>query len=80
VGQYCNVNFKYLVMAFLATDKDGSEYLHHDEPWREYPVWVPSEHCVPLPKGSIERLIGRALSWEDEPVELTEQTLTPKTP
>ena len=25
-----------------------------------------------LPKGSIKRLIGRELSWEDEPVELKE--------
>lgn len=27
---------------------------------------------VSLPKGSIKKLIGRELSWEDEPVELKE--------
>lgn len=26
-----------------------------------------------LPKGSIKKLIGRELSWEDEPVELKEE-------
>lgn len=28
---------------------------------------------VVLPKGSIKKLIGRELSWEDEPVELKEE-------
>ena len=28
---------------------------------------------VSLPKGSIKKLIGRELSWEDEPVELKEE-------
>ena len=27
---------------------------------------------ISLPKGSIEKLIGRKLTWEDEPVELKE--------
>ena len=29
--------------------------------------------CVELPKGSIRKLIGRELSWNDEPVELKEE-------
>lgn len=28
------------------------------------------EGCIVLPKGSIKKLIGRELTWEDEPVEL----------
>ena len=28
---------------------------------------------VSLPKGSIKKLIGRELTWEDEPVELKEE-------
>lgn len=28
---------------------------------------------ISLPKGSIKKLIGRDLSWEDEPVELKEE-------
>jgi hypothetical protein len=27
--------------------------------------------CVAMPTGSIERLLGRKLTWEDEPVEIT---------
>ena len=27
---------------------------------------------IPLPQGSIKKLIGRELSWSDEPVELKE--------
>ncbi len=30
---------------------------------------------IALPKGSIKKLIGRELSWEDEPVELKEEQL-----
>ena len=29
-----------------------------------------NSECVELPKGNIKKLIGRELSWEDEPVEL----------
>lgn len=28
------------------------------------------EGCIILPKGTIEKLIGRKLTWKDEPVEL----------
>lgn len=28
---------------------------------------------IPLPQGSIKKLIGRELSWSDEPVELKEE-------
>lgn len=28
---------------------------------------------IPLPKGSIKKLIGRNLTWNDEPVELKEK-------
>ena len=30
------------------------------------------EGAIVLPKGSIQKLIGRNLTWKDEPVELTE--------
>ena len=32
-----------------------------------------AEECIDLPKGSIKKLIGRELSWQDEPVELKEE-------
>lgn len=36
------------------------------------PEWIDSKHTgrITLPKGSIKKLIGRELKWEDEPVEL----------
>ena len=30
-------------------------------------------HLIEMPKGSIKKLIGRELSWEDSPVELKEE-------
>ena len=44
-------------------------------------VWAPTFYeyenrvydYVELPKGSIKKLIGRELSWNDEPVELQEE-------
>lgn len=41
----------------------ASIYNDPDEGWRDV--------AVELPKGSIKKLIGRELTWEDEPVELT---------
>jgi len=83
VGQYCNVNLKYLVMAvFFAVDKDGSEWIYSERPQRDgsNTVWcIVHLSAYPLPEGAISRLIGRPLSWEDEPVELNEDSLTPKT-
>lgn len=34
--------------------------------------WTDDKHCgcINLPNGSIKKLIGRELSWKDEPVEL----------
>ena len=39
---------------------------------RERDYWINeySEWHIELPKGSIKKLIGRELSWSDEPVEL----------
>lgn len=46
-------------------------------PWREDEFWLPNydKHgeiypCIELPSGSIAKLIGRELTWEDEPYEL----------
>lgn len=70
-------------MAFIATDKDGSENLYDQvKPCREHFLgcWLPdcdrygiTHPCIELPSGSIRKLIGRELTWEDEPVELKEE-------
>ena len=60
-------------MAWVAVDKDGRECIYQFHPKRannqfiplyEYSMWMA------LPKGSIKKLIGRDLSWENNPVEL----------
>ena len=61
-------------MACVAVDKGGHEYVYHYKPSRGENGWdnkimFHSEHCR-LTKGSIEKLIGKKLTWKDEPVKL----------
>lgn len=69
-------------MAWVATDKNGEEYLYEEKPYRGYGcIWRAifyddkdrNSDFIELPKGSIKKLIGRGLSWKDEPVELKEE-------
>ena len=63
-------------MAWLAVDKCGSEVICSTEPYQDTVdnVWcVANIHdscAIELPRGSIRKLIGRELTWNDEPVEL----------
>jgi hypothetical protein len=64
-------------MAYLAVDKDGSEKIYTHKPKRTNTLnyWIApnvSAKLVELPQGSIKHLIGRELTWEDEPVEFKE--------
>ena len=61
----------------MATDKDRGEFIFNNRPLRRESMgeWWPDienmdQDVVLLPGGTIEKLIGRQLSWEDEPVEL----------
>ena len=64
-------------MGWLAVDKNGGEGIYIAEPyrdWRDF-VWrirytFNTTCAIELPKGSIKKLIGRELTWDDEPVEL----------
>lgn len=62
-------------MAWLAVDKDGTECICSTEPYRDWVnfMWcienIFDSYAIRLPKGSIKKLIGRELTWEDEPVE-----------
>lgn len=63
-------------MAWVAIDKDGIEYIYQFRPKRSIDMFVSiSEYSIwlALPKGSIKKLIGRNLTWEDNPVELKEE-------
>lgn len=63
-------------MAYLAVDKNGDEAIFSQKPSRLGNAWDPESDdwwvsdCISLPKGSIYKLIGRTITWEDEPVEI----------
>ena len=42
--------------------------------WKDEEIWGCGEYCpnfdIELPEGSIEKLIGKKLTWEDDPVEI----------
>jgi len=59
-------------MAYVAVDENGRELISStikDFKDTEFLSKI-TDLLVILPKGSIEKLIGRKLTWEDEPVEL----------
>ena len=68
-------------MAYLAVNKDGSELVSsHDIEravinYKQQGFWQRKIFSEPgnkviLPKGSIKKLIGRDLTWDDEPVQI----------
>lgn len=71
-------------MAWLVVTKKGIEIISPIEPLRDGLWWdcsdevcVESEYGyidmgIELPKGSIKKLIGKELTWEDKPFELKE--------
>lgn len=69
----------------VAVDLDGTETIFRECPVRGEDKWsndlfeldedgcvsvCECVDCVVLPKGTIQKIIGRSLTWEDEPVEL----------
>ena len=80
-------------MSWLAVDKGGCEHIFAEKPCRNESntLWICSvvylygqryanTGCCYLPKGSIKKLIGRELSWSDEPVELKLKGVVAATP
>ena len=65
-------------MPWVAVDKDGKECIYQFRPIRMeitnrfMPRYNYSMQLV-LPKGYIKKLIGKDLTWEDNPVELKEE-------
>ncbi len=63
-------------MAWVAVNSCGTELIFETEPHKVAYSWRDNEgscRCIALPKGSIKKLIGKELSWDDEPVELKEE-------
>lgn len=61
-------------MSWVAVGYKGSEWVYSKKPERStvYRTWRTEvwDNAVRLPKGSIEKLIGKKLNWNDEPIEL----------
>ena len=62
-------------MAWLAVDKDGTETIFNLKPskndWRSsWENGKPYGNRINLTKGTIEKFIGKKLTWDDEPVEI----------
>lgn len=62
-------------MAWLAVDGDDTEIIFEVKPKRskQGKIWqLPSKYSnysvIYLRKGTIEKIIGRKLTWEDDPV------------
>ena len=62
-----------MIIPWLAVDCTGVEIISRMNPlrWDERVYYVPSDYII-MPKCSIKRLIGRELTWADEPFEFTE--------
>lgn len=66
-------------MAYLCTDKWG-EYIADNNPIRSFFEWegweknTDGESCtvISVPKGTIKKLIGKEMTWEDDPICLEE--------
>lgn len=62
-------------MAWLCVNSFGTELIFETEPHKAVYSWrddYGSCKCIEILQGSIKKLIGRDLSWQDEPVELKE--------
>lgn len=64
-------------MAWLVVDGDGNEFIFEVKPKRskEGEIWqLPSRYSlrslIYLKKGTIEKIIGKKITWEDEPIKI----------
>ena len=58
-------------MAWVAVDQDGLEAIFENKPLKVEYVWCcDGGEFVELPAGFVKKIIGRDLTWDDEPVEL----------
>ena len=63
--------------AWVAVDY-SREFISDKEPFRDifnigYYGFVSNTNVVKLPKGTVKKLIGRDLAWEDKPIKLKEK-------
>ena len=62
--------------AWVCANSFGMELMFASKPHKVDDSWRDNNgccKCLELPKGTIKKIIGRELSWSDEPVELKEE-------
>ena len=57
-----------MTQIWLAVDEDGMEKISNGLLVREDGYWASAYDYFLLPEGSIEKLIGHKLTWEDDAV------------
>lgn len=61
-------------MPYLTVDNLGNEFIFENKPIKEMNTWgsynTDYDSIIYLPKGTIEKIIGRKPNWKDEPIEL----------
>lgn len=65
---------------YLAVDKDGTEIITNIKFRRcvkigRWDTYNTNANSMIIPTGTIRKLIGMDLTWEDEPVELTNEMI-----
>lgn len=57
---------------WAAVDENRKEHIYEFKPYRSSIEWMPNRGgYMEVEQGTIKRLIGRELTWNDEPVEIT---------
>jgi len=57
-------------MAYLAVDKNGSEYIYSELPKKNETNYHSQYDYVELPKGTIKKIIGKEMTFDNEPYHL----------
>ena len=57
---------------FVATDKNGGEFIYSMRPSRGHQLWVHAGTHISVPKGTIQRLLNYPLTWDDDCQEIVE--------
>lgn len=59
-------------MAWYAVDLDGTECIYEYKPARMTDIWMLDDvgSVDNLPAGSIKKLTGKKMTWDDEPIEV----------
>ena len=57
-------------MAWIARDKNERLYIYSSRPERNFDEWMVYWDAVELPSDADEKLIGKHIDWDNEPVKI----------